>query len=687
MSPTVANTWQRRVQNVRLRTKIIVPMIVLTILPTVTIGYFAISRMRQTLHENAIQAIKFDTVSKARAVERFFDSVQQDLDFLSQLSELRGMIAAKHLGIPSQVTAMRLPLEEKFLVFSQGRDAYYQIRYLDLLGQEVVRINIIDGGAEIVPTAQLQNKQDRYYVLTGLVLNPGETYISPMDLNIEDGKVERPERGVVRFVTAVAGQDGQGAGLLVLNVYSDYLLTLIGPLAPDAEAWLLDHEGQYLGYIGDRNRNTEEYGLAAQRRIADDYSPAQTAEIMHVDDRSIAVETKTAFISSYPILLAHTPTQPARRFTLMVSRPRGPVETPIQRLTAVSSAALFVVMVVAGVLGVMITRYLTRPILRLREATRAIAAGDLDRVDVSTNDEIEELADDFNAMAEQLREAHTRLSAWNVRLEKEVQSKTEDLQRLQGGLARADKLASIGQMTAAVMHEIGNPLAAIKASIQVAEEDDTICEECREVMRDITAQVDRLASFLHSFSRLSRLREPVFEDVDIGEIAQGVVNLVTPDLRRRNVSLSLKDEGTSFPLTGDVHQLQQLLINLILNAGEASPADSKVVVRIYARPPGTSLTEPRTCVEVTDQGTGIEPAVAELIWDPFFTTKPEGTGLGLAICRKIVSDHGGDIALSNHSNGGTTVTVTFGALQQEVILNADSCGSGLATARPDHDTI
>jgi len=660
LSPS-KKAWKRRLQSVPLRTKIAVPMVALAVLPTITVGIFVISRMQESLWQSAIQRVEFDTGSKARAVQQFLQGVQQDLRFLSQVQAVRKLAAAEAAATPEQVDVLRLKVQSELLIFSQGKRAYYQVRYLDSAGHEVVRLNVEEGLAAVVPYAELQDKGNRYYVKAALALGSGRIYASPMDLNVEHGSVERPSRAVVRYAIPVSGDKGVGRGLLVINIHGDYFMSLIGPPSPGTEAWLVNQRGTYMGYVGESEARRDLFNLGKGRRLSDDYAPEEATAILKHSPGGVSAKTGGIFLSSAPITFDQG--DPKRHWTLLIGQPQATVEGPIRRLTTFLSVVLIFVVLIAAVLGALIGDYLARPIVRLQQATREIAAGDLDkRVHVTTGDEIERLANDFNAMTERLQAAQTRLSGWNVELKREVDRQIEMLRRLQSGMARADKLSSIGQITAGVMHEVGNPLAAIKTKIQVAEEAGDLCGECQGLLTEVLAEVDRLAAFLRSFARLARLGGgQAYQEVALADVAHGVLTLVSANLREKGVAVRCEIAEDVPKVSGVADQLRQLLMNLILNASDASREGGEIVVRIRrgVLTPGISGSRNSVILQVVDEGEGIPTEVFDKIWDPFFTTKHEGTGLGLAICRQIVQDHAGTIHVDSEPGKGTVVAVTF----------------------------
>jgi signal transduction histidine kinase len=656
--PRTARSWKKRLQRVSMRTKIVVPMAALAIIPAMVVGIFSISRTRGSLKESTVQLIGFDAVSRAQEVQEFLQTVFKDLRFLAQSRVIRGLAAAEASGTTGRIAALRKEAEREFLLFSQGKRAYYQLRYLDSTGREVVRLNVENGQPSVVPLDKLQDKSTRYYVRAALELEPGEVYISPMDLNIERGKVEVPHREVVRYVTPVEGDGEGGRGLVVINVYADYLFSLISPFPPNTEAWLVGDDGVYLSYFGDSEEKRHLYRLEAQRRLSADYSPAEVSAILQDGRKQRALETASHLVFSAPIAFGEKAS--ARRWWLLIAYPEAAISSRVRPLPVFLSVVLVLVVTAAAVTGVLVSYYLSRPMSLLRQATREVVAGNLwKQAEVATGGMIEGLASDFNIMTQRLREAHERLGTWDEELAAEVARQTERLSKLQSGLARADKLSSIGQMTAGVMHEIGNPLAALKTKIQVAQEDGKNCPDCRALLEETMKEVDRLSMFLRSFSRLAKLSHPNFQDVSLVDLVKEVALLVDSELRRRKVTLRLELAGDTPHVRGDGNQLRQLLINLLFNAADASSPDREILVRTGLGCESANIENPSAgaFLEIIDRGKGISPERLGKIWDPFFTTKPEGTGLGLAICRQIIDEHGGAIHVKSAPGAGTTVTV------------------------------
>ncbi len=654
---------QRNLQRVRIRTKIVVPMVLLAVGPTLAIGAFMIWRARESLQESVVRRVAFDTASKARAVEEFLAGVESNVRFLSQAKAVRALASTNAVPGDPRLAGLREAAERDFVVFQRGHP-YCQAQCLGALGQQLIRLDARGETLQLIPAPQLENQSDRSYVRAASALTAGQVYVSPMHVDVVHGMLG----AVLRFVTPVPDDAGGTRGLLVVGVCAEHILSQIGPLPAGMEASLVGNDGVYLGYVGESLEKQTLYRLEKRRPLAADYTTEQAAALLNNQSDRPAVKTAQALIFSAPVALKGD--HSAEAWKLLISYPRAPIEAPIHHLTWVLAIVTAVVAAAAGLLGILITHYLARPVASLRRATCEIAAGDLTkRVEITTGDEIEALAADFNTMTERLSEAQARLEQWNVQLEREVTQQTEQVRRLQAGFARADKLASIGQITAGVMHEIGNPLAAIKTKIQVAEEAGELDPNFRFLSDEILVEVDRLTTFLRSFSRLARLRDfPTQTRVSLSEVVESVVTLLAADLRRRHVALRREFDRAVPNIRGDAEQLRHLLMNLVLNAADASTAGGEVVVQLRssAVKSGDGALRTEVQLQVIDDGTGVDPAILDKIWNPFFTTKSEGTGLGLAISRQIVQEHGGTISLRSEQRKGTEVTVTFPAWPSDV---------------------
>jgi signal transduction histidine kinase len=233
----------------------------------------------------------------------------------------------------------------------------------------------------------------------------------------------------------------------------------------------------------------------------------------------------------------------------------------------------------------------------------------------------------------------------------------DDLKKSKSYIRRADRLASLGTLTAGLAHEIRNPLVAIKTFTQLLPEriDD---EEFRNHFLNIASgEVDRISALVTELLEFARPSEPKFDLEDINGILDGMILLVSTETKSKHIDI-LKDCASDVsPITIDREQMKQVFLNMLLNAIEATPEKGKIYVktRSYTKPEG----EPYIQIEFTDTGCGIRPEYLEEIFTPFFTTKEKGSGLGLSISNQIVQDHKGYIDVESQLNKGTSFFINL----------------------------
>ena len=222
------------------------------------------------------------------------------------------------------------------------------------------------------------------------------------------------------------------------------------------------------------------------------------------------------------------------------------------------------------------------------------------------------------------------------------------VRKLQQDLLNTKSLAAVGELAATVAHEIKNPLAGISGAIQVLRE--AIPEESgrREIVSEILEQIRRLDNTVRDLLTFARPAHPSRQEVDLGESLQKAWLLLSSQPSAAGIRFSASGtEGVTLP--ADSQLLQQVWLNLFQNAIEAMPRGGDLSVRVSGGDPAR--------IEISDTGTGIDPAHVERVFKPFFTTKTRGTGLGLAITKKIIEAHGGLIRAESWPKRGTTIFV------------------------------
>jgi len=309
------------------------------------------------------------------------------------------------------------------------------------------------------------------------------------------------------------------------------------------------------------------------------------------------------------------------------------------------------------------TRYVVaKPIRKLIAATQAIRKGDLDQpLSVASSGELGELAAAFDAMRGRLRIARDEIDAFTHDLEEKVQQRSHQLDQTRRKLIQSDRLASLGQLAASVAHEVNNPIGAVvnlSLLMQRIMKDGGVPEGREEEFRGYLAQVaeetQRVGRIVSDLLQFSRRSAPQRSPADLNQIIVRTLSLVRHKLALTNVEPELVLDRELPPVPCDRSQVEQVILNLVMNAAEAMPDGGCVIVRTRAEH-STGFAR----IEVADEGTGIDPETLPRIYDPFFTTKEEGkgVGLGLAVVYGVIEAHGGSLDAMSRPGHGSVFTV------------------------------
>lgn len=288
---------------------------------------------------------------------------------------------------------------------------------------------------------------------------------------------------------------------------------------------------------------------------------------------------------------------------------------------------------------------LGRPLDRLAGAMRRVREGDVATpLGEEGDDELVALSVEFNRMLEDLREARARAAA-------EAEGRREAMRNLQA----ADRLVTVGQLSAAVAHEIGSPLQVLHGRARALAEYADDPAETRRVAGILVRESERITRIVSQLVTLTRRRPNRRESVDIAAAANTVASLLEIEGRRRQVLLDVRAEN-ALPVTADPDQVQQVLLNLLTNALAASLPGGQVTVHVRGTASGIRI-------EVADDGLGMDDETRQRAFEPLYTTRGDagGAGLGLAVVRSIVQEHGGRVWFES-SDRGTSFFVELSRL-------------------------
>jgi hypothetical protein len=309
-------------------------------------------------------------------------------------------------------------------------------------------------------------------------------------------------------------------------------------------------------------------------------------------------------------------------------------QAQLARTLSLSATGAFVCLLVIALW--LLGREAVTPLQRLVDAMRRAEAGDLTvRADEGRPDELGIASRGFDATLAALRRSQAELEAF-----------------YRERMVRADRFAAVGEIATGLAHEIKNPLAGLSGALELLAEDLSKDPHKTEVVGEMRHQVKRLTHTMESLLSFARPARAKLRSTDVNGTLEKVLFLIGQQCRGGCVTIHSELAASVPPVLADPFQLEQVFLNICLNACQAMNAGGSLTVR-------TRAGHGNVLVEIEDTGPGIPAELRAQVFKPFFTTKREGNGLGLAISARIVAEHGGHIGYRCPSDGGTIFTVTL----------------------------
>jgi signal transduction histidine kinase len=625
---------------VKLLPKLALLSIGVAAVPLAIAGYSSIRVSQSALRE----AIEGHEVLLARQISEYVSS---------QLGNLRATMAVETRILDLTRVGSNLPSDEalrKFLhlVYHQSDD-FSIVAMLDKNGKPVVPSafqsaaprNDSFGAHEIVTS-------DEAAKLPGLV---------PVDQTLREGSAVGPiliagAASTPHVVLAVRyegpGENGTRviAAAVSLRRIADHLASLS---TNDRDIILLDREGRVVvsgRSVGPPSFELKRFSHGTEHRLPENWFVAEYES------------------GGHKVIGAYVPA-PTFMLGVVVERWLDAALRPARKLGWTTAYWVGVAAFVAALVGAALARSLSSRVESLLRGSQDIAQGKLDmRLDVSSNDELGELAKSFNAMASSLDAARGEITQqtgkimeWNENLERRVEGKTKELREAQDLLLRSRALAAIGSLGAGVAHEINNPLTGVLGLAQLALTDLPKDHPAHAMVQDIEDQALRIQGIVSNLLRFSqRQGGEGFRTLNIANIIDDALELCgTQNLASAKVQIVKHVASASPPVRGNALQLQAAFIQLIQNAVTAMEDGGVLTLE-------TTLPEEKLFrVRISDTGRGIRPEHLSRIFDPFFTTKSQrtDTGIGLSVVHKIIEDHGGTIRVESAVSRGTTFWITL----------------------------
>jgi len=406
----------------------------------------------------------------------------------------------------------------------------------------------------------------------------------------------------------------------------------LGTLAREAKA-LPDVDYAYI--YDDKGRIVGDYHDDKQMFLAT-FADDLGQRIIKSDETLTEIDYKKGILDvSKPVVLGHE-----KLGGIRLGFDLKPILNEIRQVTlkAIGIAAGVLLMGLLVIFG--IVSRITSPIEQLTLAAKHIEQGDLRyRVGLKRSDEIGSLASAFDQMAERLMH------------------RERELRQSQSIIRRADRLSSLGMLTAGLAHEIRNPLVAIRTFTQLLPERYQEAEFRNSFQALALKEVDRICGLINDLLSFARPSTPNVSEEDANEIVDGIVRILDTEAKEREVAMYRHLSPDLPKIFIDKEQIKQVSMNVILNALQS--IEGRGVVEVSTRLFSKNGTEQYVQIEVRDSGAGIPEKDIEDIFNPFFTTKKDGSGLGLSISHQIVQEHGGYIVVESQVGKGTTFLINL----------------------------
>ena len=630
--------------------KLAAVMSVLSVLTMITIAFFMYNGTIDVLLSQELQRLKGGVNAAATRWQAGVEFYREDVVFLSKVPPLAGIIRASTAGGVDQMdgsteAVWKSRLETIFVALLEAHCEYVQVRFIgtDNGGLEVVRVDrLADGVIRRVPDEELQRKAERPYYAGTLAIEPGEVFLSRIDLNEEFGEIEVPYRPMMRVATKALDRSGKLLGIVVINISMNDLVGTLKDSVRPGLSYITDDSGNYL-YHPDEAKT---YGhiLGRPFTIQDEFPPLAImfgagrgifAEPMDTAQQSMLTVAKRVYFD---------PVDPRRFITLTEMSPLSGLANQIGavRDNTIALATLVLALELAAV--VWISLLLTRPLRNITHAAQDVAGGrrdvDLGQL-IQRHDETGDLARAFDVMVSSIAEK-----------ERELDERAQQLLHSNQELSQFAYVAS---------HDLQEPLRMVASFLSLlqrryAEQLNAEANEYIGFAVDGAARMKSLITDLLGYSRISNSPLHV-SAVNLNETLGGITQLLGNRIAETGATVNI---GVLPVLQADPGQMERLFRNLVDNAlkyhGALAPR-----IDITAERQGNLWA-----FAIADNGIGIDPIYSEKVFAIFSRLhsrdKYQGTGIGLAACRRIVERHGGSIDVEPNIGGGSVFRFTLSAI-------------------------
>ncbi len=663
--------------------KIILVFLIATIIPLILIGTYGINIAEDRMIENLLGDFKEDSHFMAQNIENALSIDKEVLIYLAENIHLKKYLIAKKLN-NTEIAEIELEAAEyEFLGFLQAQSLFSKLRYIDENGMEVIVIKhekSENNGAYIAGSSELQNKSYRCFFRESMKSKKGELYISQIRLEHEFGKIAEPHVLSLIYSYKVFDGDGNHKGFVAINLDAWQIFhkiiqehRILQEVHSPQDFMIVDHRGYYVFNINESKQFSSPECLDTGHNLKKDY-PKSAKDILSKKEGYIVSEDET--VAGYSQIVRSG----AMPYIIISGLRYDRAMAPIVYFKSVIYIVMAVIIMFSFISSIILTRRFTKPLIQLAGCAKQVSKGNFNvKADVKTGDEIQEFADVFNNMVQNIKEREKEIAVNTKELrnsKKELESSKDKLERNVHSLkvsrnamlnimedinAANEKLKSLDkakdEFLSVVSHELKTPITPMKAYLEMLIDKDLgkLNPRQEKSLRIIHRNIGRLKLLIDDLLDITRLETGRmrlnFKKRDIRKLIRNVISEMKTTAKEKNIDLS-SELGMLPYVEADSDRLIQVLTNLINNALKFTPSGGSIKI-------SAAHKDNRVIVSVKDTGIGISEKHLPQIFKKFYQVdsslkrKYSGTGLGLSICRGIIDQHNGDIWIESELNKGT----------------------------------
>ena len=626
---------------------------VLSMFPLLALSLIVSSHARNALLERSANETAMGLQELDRFIAQKVESYQVDAVTIANYPPLAGIDRAKqHGGIDptdnSTLEQWQSRLSNLFLDYAAVRPAVQQVRHLDAEGNEWLRIDQTDGTLHVVPSAALQDKSDRDYFQRAAQLSPGQCYISPISLNYDHGQFQR-DNPVLRISTPLWNED-RFLGVVVLNISAEAILAEVKQHFDHGRIILATESGTYMSHPDPDRRWGNQVGH--KESLYKDWPNLTLSHLLaSMDGHGGKPVSPTKADAQIQLTLSYVHFDEINEgWIIGLERDRADViadSVEMNRYILITTGVVGLLAMLSAFVG---SSFLARPLKQLAAAADTLRNGDYSaRVASKRRDEIGEMAESFNRMAQEIGQAH------------EAQ-----VQRAKAEAANRAKSAFLANMS----HEIRTPMNAILGFADLLAEDSLSEKDRANYIQTIRRNGDHLLCLINDVLDLSKVEAGKMSiemiRTSVPEMIERVASLMRPQAENRGLSVKvLPSEDLPQYINTDPVRLRQILLNLMGNAVKFTEQGSvsMSVTRHDSEKPGHC----RLRFEIRDTGIGIPSDKIDRLFKPFSqadestTRNFGGTGLGLTLAKNFAQLLDGDITVQSTPGIGSVFALNIEA--------------------------